>query len=70
MKLRIYTEDNYIDVETKAEISKETLISQLDQVTTLMLETIDNNIFILNTINVVAIEIIIPPIGKIETLTK
>lgn len=70
MKLRIYTEDNYIDVETKAEISKETLISQLDQGTTLMLETIDNNIFILNTINVVAIEIIIPPIGKIETLTK
>lgn len=70
MKLRIYTEDNYIDVETKVEISKETLISQLDQGTTLMLETIDNNIFILNTINVVAIEIIIPPIGKIETLTK
>lgn len=70
MKLRIYTEDNYIDVETKAEISKETLISQLDQGTTLMLETIDNNIFILNTINVVAIEIIMPPIGKIETLTK
>lgn len=70
MKLRIYTEDNYIDVETKAEISKETLISQLDQGTTLMLETIDNNIFILNTINVVAIEIIIPPINKNEVLTK
>lgn len=61
LKLRIYTINNYLDVETKASISIDVLTTQLDEGTTIMLETVDGNMFILNNINVLAIEVT-PPI--------
>lgn len=61
LKLRIYTINNYLDIETKDSISIDILTTQLDEGTTIMLETVDGNIFILNNINVLAIEVT-PPI--------
>lgn len=69
MKLRIYTIYNYLDVETKANISIEVLTQQLDEGTTVMLETVDGNTFILNNINVLAIEVT-PPIQNENTNNK
>lgn len=63
MKLRIYTIYNYIDIEAKVDIKTETLIEQLEEGNTVMIEKADGNIFILNNLNVLAIEII-PPITK------
>lgn len=67
MKLRIYTIYNYMDITTKIDIDIKNIISQLEEGTTIMLEKDDGNIFILNNINVLAIEVIndkkeIPPI--------
>lgn len=63
MKLRIYTIYNYIDIEAKVDIKVETILEQLEEGNTVMIEKIDGNIFILNNLNVLAIEII-PPITK------
>lgn len=63
MKLRIYTIYNYIDIEAKVDIKVEAILEQLEEGNTVMIEKIDGNIFILNNLNVLAIEII-PPITK------
>mgnify|MGYP003288924061 CR=1 FL=1 len=56
-----------MDITTKIDIDIKNIISQLEEGTTIMLEKDDGNIFILNNINVLAIEVIndkkeIPPI--------
>lgn len=63
MKLRIYTIYNYIDIEAKVDIKVEVILEQLEEGNTVMIEKADGNIFILNNLNVLAIEII-PPITK------
>lgn len=63
MKLRIYTIYNYIDIEAKVDIKVEAILEQLEEGNTVMIEKADGNIFILNNLNVLAIEII-PPITK------
>lgn len=63
MKLRIYTIYNYIDIEAKVNIKVEAILEQLEEGNTVMIEKVDGNIFILNNLNVLAIEII-PPITK------
>ena len=67
MKLRIYTIYNYLDITTKIDIDIKNITNQLEEGTTIMLEKEDGNIFILNNINVLAIEVVsdkteIPPI--------
>lgn len=63
MKLRIYTIYNYMDIEAKVDIKVEAILEQLEEGNTVMIEKADGNIFILNNLNVLAIEII-PPITK------
>lgn len=63
MKLRIYTIYNYIDIEAKADIKLEDITEQLEEGNTVIIDKIDGNTFILNNLNVLAIEII-PPIIK------
>lgn len=57
---------NFMDIVLKDEIKIEDIVKQLDEGTTVMLEKEDGNIFILNNINVLALEIVnnIPPISK------
>ncbi len=69
LKLRIYTIYNYLDITTKIDIDINNITSQLEEGTTIMLEKEDGNIFILNNLNVLGIEILsskeeIPPIQK------
>ncbi len=69
MKLRIYTIYNYLDIITKINVDIKNIINQLEEGTTIMLEKEDGNIFILNNINVLAIEVVkekdgIPPYSK------
>lgn len=64
MQLRVYTIYNYLDVEVKDDIDVSILINQLEEGNTIMLEKKDGNIFILNNLNVLAIEKIeSPPIN-------
>lgn len=63
MCLRIYTIYNYLDLELKDNISIDLIIEQLEEGNTITLEKKDNGIFILNNLNVLAIEKInTPPI--------
>lgn len=69
MNLRIYTIYNYLDITTKIDVDIKNITNQLEEGTTIMLEKEDGNIFILNNINVLAIEVVsekdeIPPIQK------
>lgn len=62
--LRILTDTNFFDIETKEPIDKELLIKAIDNGDTIMLETKDNTTVFINNINVVAIEIFnTPPIS-------
>lgn len=64
MQLRVYTIYNYLDVEVKDDIDVSIIINQLEEGNTIMLEKKDGNIFILNNLNVLAIEKIeSPPIN-------
>lgn len=63
MKLRIYTIYNYIDLEAKANIDIKLITEQLEEGNTVIIEKTDGNVFILNNLNVLAIEII-PPISE------
>lgn len=65
MIIRILTDTNFFDVELKDKIDKEALISALDNMSTLMLETKDNTTIFINTVNIVSLEIFdTPPISK------
>lgn len=64
MKIRVYTIENYLDLELKATVNKEVLFQQLDAGNTIMAELLNGNDIILNTLNIVGIEIVneMPPI--------
>lgn len=65
MVIRILTDTNFFDVELKDKIDKEALISALDNMSILMLETKDNTTIFINTVNIVSLEIFdMPPISK------
>jgi hypothetical protein len=65
MILRILTDNNYLDVELKEQIDTEKLIKAIDNSSTIMVDTKQDTTFFINTINVVAIEIInTPPINN------
>ena len=65
MILRILTDNNYLDVELKEHIDTEKLIEAIDNSSTIMVDTKQDTTFFINTINVVAIEIInTPPINN------
>lgn len=66
MILRILTDTNFFDIETKEPIDKELLIKAIDNGDTIMLETKDNTTVFINNINVVAIEIFNTPPISIE----
>lgn len=63
MILRVLTDNNFLDVELKEKIDFDRLTEAIDNSSTIMVETKQETTFFINTINVVAIEIInIPPI--------
>ncbi len=65
MILRILTDNNYLDVELKEQLDTEKLIEAIDNSSTIMVDTKQDTTFFINTINVVAIEIInTPPINN------
>ena len=65
MVIRILTDTNFFDVKLKDKIDKEALISALDKMSTLTLETKDNTTIFINTVNIVSLEIFdMPPISK------
>lgn len=61
MILRVLTNDNYLDVELKEPIDKERLIEAIDNSSTIMIDTKADTTFFINTINIIAIEIISTP---------
>lgn len=71
MKIRIYTNDTYLDVDTKDIYTQDMLIEGLESGNTIAITKADDNIFILNSINIIAIEILnsnIPPINNKKEL--
>lgn len=59
MTLRIHTNsNNIIDVTTKADISMKEVLEQLEAGNLVLIETIYNSTFIINCLNVNAIEIL------------
>ena len=67
MKIRIYTINNYIDIESTEELDKDMLEAAVGGNDSIAIHTKDNTLMYINMINVVAIEILdIPPISKIQ----
>ena len=66
MKMRILTNDNFIDID--ADVDESNLMQAIDEGNTIAMKTSDGNVFILNTVNVVGIiishETNIPPISQ------
>lgn len=58
MTLRIYTNRDTIDITTKANITVKDLLTQLEEGNLVLIETIYNSTFIINCLNVNAIEIL------------
>ena len=65
MTIRVLTDTNFFDVELKEKVNKDALITALDNMSTLMLETKDNTTMFINTVNIVSLELFdTPPIQK------
>lgn len=58
MTLRIYANRDTIDIRTKANITVKDLLAQLEEGNLVLIETIYNSTFIINCLNVNAIEIL------------
>ena len=58
MTLRIHTSNEVIDVTTKANIQVKDLLEQLETGNLVLVETIYNSTFIINCLNINAIEIL------------
>lgn len=58
MTLRIHTSNGVIDVTTKANIQVKDLLEQLETGNLVLVETIYNSTFIINCLNINAIEIL------------
>lgn len=69
MRLKIHTNKEIIDITTAAEIKVKDLLEQLETGNLVLIETIHRTLFIINCININAIEILdsinlnIPPIA-------
>lgn len=61
MKIRIYTHDTFLDVETKEEFNKEILLKALDDGNTLAIPLASGSTLILPPYNYVALEILDTP---------
>lgn len=65
MVLRILTNDNYIDIHP-TNVNVHTLMQAIDEGNTIALDTVEGNVFVLNTMNTIGIivskENEIPPI--------
>lgn len=65
MLLRVFTNDNYLDIDLKETFDIDRLIEAIDNSSTVLIETKRDTKFLLNTVNIIAIEIInIPPINS------
>lgn len=58
--VRIYTIYNYLDIAVQGELTTETLSAQLEEGNTIALQKTDGNLFLLNNLNVLAIEVVRP----------
>lgn len=58
MTLRLYTNKGTIDVTTRASITIKDLLTQLEEGNLVLIETIHNSTFIINCLNINAIEIL------------
>lgn len=58
MHIRVYTIYNYLDIECKDNIDVDVITEQLEEGNTVLIEKKDGNTFILNNLNVLAIEIV------------
>lgn len=58
MTLKIHTNKEVIDVTTKANITIKDILTQLEEGNLVLIETIYNSTFIINCININAIEIL------------
>ena len=58
MKIRVYTIYNYLDIVCKDNISIDVITEQLEEGNTVLIEKEDGNTFILNNLNVLAVEIV------------
>lgn len=58
MHIRVYTIYNYLDIECKDNIDVDVVTEQLEEGNTVLIEKKDGNTFILNNLNVLAIEIV------------
>lgn len=56
MKLRIYTSETFLDKETKDNIDINKLADEIGECNKVMFTLVNGNEFILNTLNVLAIE--------------
>ncbi len=67
MKIRVWNQMSYMDIELEEKIDKEQLVKSIDEGSTIYLRTKDNTDLFINTPSIVAIEILdIPPISKEE----
>ena len=65
MIIRVLTDTNFMDIELKDKVDEKLLMEAIDNSSTLLLETKNDTKMFINTINVVAIEIIdTPPISN------
>lgn len=67
MTLRIHINKETIDITTKADVKVNDLLEQLEAGNLILIETIYGSTFIINCLNINAIEILdlnIPPISK------
>ena len=58
MTLRIHTDKETIDVTTKATIQVKDILEQLENGNLILIETVYNSTFIINCLNINAIEIL------------
>lgn len=58
MKLRIYMTNSTIDITTNASIQMKDILEQLEQGNLILIETIHKTTFIVNCVNINAIEIL------------
>ena len=58
MTLRLYTDKETLDITTNASVTIKDLLTQLEEGNLVLIETIYNSTFIINCLNINAIEIL------------
>ena len=67
MTLRVHTNNEVIDIITRADVKVDDILEQIDKGNSILIETIYKTTYILNCMNVNAIEILsidMPPYAK------